>query len=145
MHIETPHLNNILRYWAFLLHKVGDKMNYSMKLKFYKDGPAFFGPGVALLMRAVEQTGSLRAAAQQMNMAYSKAWRILRTAEESLGFALVERQHGGQGGGGSVITEEGALFLDTYNQFVAAAETAVTELFLEYFDGYTSKEQSGAK
>ena len=39
-----------------------------------------FGPGVAELLRRVRELHSLRAAAMSMNMAYSKAWTVLRTA-----------------------------------------------------------------
>ena len=38
------------------------------------------------LLRAVEKTGSLQRAARSMNMAYSKAWKMLRVAERSGGF-----------------------------------------------------------
>ena len=41
-----------------------------------------FGPGVAELLRRVRELHSLRAAAMSMNMAYSKAWTVLRTAQE---------------------------------------------------------------
>ena len=37
-----------------------------------------FGPGVAELLRRVRELHSLRAAAMSMNMAYSKAWTVLR-------------------------------------------------------------------
>ena len=42
-----------------------------------------FGPGVAELLRRVRELHSLRAAAMSMNMAYSKAWTVLRTAQEA--------------------------------------------------------------
>mgnify|MGYP000506458687 CR=1 FL=1 len=44
-----------------------------------------YGPGVHRLLGAVAQNHSLRAAAASMNMAYSKAWRIIRTAEDVFG------------------------------------------------------------
>ena len=48
-----------------------------------------FGPGVAELLRRVRELHSLRAAAMSMNMAYSKAWTVLRTAQEGLGVKLL--------------------------------------------------------
>ena len=36
-----------------------------------------FGPGICQLLEAVEELGSLRKASQSMDMAYSKAWKIL--------------------------------------------------------------------
>ena len=44
------------------------------KIYFLNDnGEKFFGEGPCRLLRLVEQTGSLRAAAAAMEMAYSKA------------------------------------------------------------------------
>ena len=38
-------------------------------------------------MHAIEETGSLRAAAISMNMAYTKALKLIRNAEAALGFS----------------------------------------------------------
>ena len=54
----------------------------------------FFGEGPCRLLRAVEETGSLRAAAISMEMAYSKANKLIKSAEASLGFPLLERAVG---------------------------------------------------
>ena len=50
------------------------------------NGIKFFGEGPCRLLRYVEKTGSLRAAALEMEMAYSKASRLLKQAEANLGF-----------------------------------------------------------
>jgi len=65
---------------------------------FDEDGERFFGEGPCRLLHAIEQTGSLRAAAQSMQMAYTKALGLVRHAEQVLGFALTERKIGGKGG-----------------------------------------------
>ena len=49
-----------------------------------------FGPGVAVLLRKVRELHSLRAAAMSIGMAYSKAWTILKNAQQSLGFKLLD-------------------------------------------------------
>ena len=92
-----------------------------------------FGPGPAELLERTHQTGSLRAAAAQMGMAYSKATRIIRTAEEELGYALLERRIGGASGGGSALTFEAKLLLARYRSWQAAAQSAAQTLFLEKF------------
>ena len=66
-------------------------MDYQIRVKL-KQEQIFFGPGVARLLRGIEHTGSLQAAAAEMGMSYSKAWRILHTAERELGFLLVHRR-----------------------------------------------------
>ena len=55
----------------------------------------FFGEGPARLLHAIEEYGSLRTAASSMNMAYTKALKIIKNAETALGFALTSRTVGG--------------------------------------------------
>ena len=77
----------------------------------------FFGEGPRQLLHAIEETGSLRSAALSMNMAYTKALRIIRDAETTLGFPLTVRTTGGKGGGGSQITAEAREFLAKYEAY----------------------------
>lgn len=76
------------------------------------DPEALFGRGVASLCRGVRETGSLNKASKQMGMAYSKAWRIVKKAEEALGVQLLRRE----GAHGSTLTEEGAFLLESFDQ-----------------------------
>ena len=71
----------------------------------------FFGEGPRQLLHAIDETGSLRSAALSMNMAYTKALRIICSAEATLGFPLTVRTTGGKGGGGSQMTAEAREFL----------------------------------
>ncbi len=79
-----------------------------------KDAEAdnYFGRGVADLLHGIETYHSLSLAAKHMKMAYSKAWRIIHQAEESLGIQLLSRM----GKKGSELTQEGTLFLNTYEE-----------------------------
>ena len=78
-----------------------------------------FGPGVAELLRRVRELHSLRAAAMSMNMAYSKAWTVLRTAQEGLGVKLLRSSTGGRNGGGATLTAEGERLLAAYEDYCA--------------------------
>ena len=62
-------------------------------------GHRFFGNGPMRLLQLIGETGSLRCAAQQMGLSYSKALVIVKRAEAELGFALTEKTIGGRGGG----------------------------------------------
>ena len=68
-----------------------------------------------------------------MQMAYSKAWKMLKTAEAQLGFPLLETQTGGKGGGGAALTEKGAEFLARYIAFGEALEKEAQKQFQKYF------------
>ncbi|ADL03656.1 winged helix-turn-helix domain-containing protein [Lacrimispora saccharolytica] len=109
-------------------------LKYHLKLRIYYE-ERNFGPGVASLMKLVRERGSLSAACQELNMAYSKAWKIINKAEEDLGFSLMEGRRGGENGGTTVLTEEGETFLDRYLAFTEEAEAALEELFYKYFTG----------
>ena len=98
-----------------------------------EDGEKFFGEGPCRLLHAVEQTGSLRAAAQSMGMAYTKALKILKNAEQALGFALTERTAGGKDGGGSRLTPEGKEWLERYEAYRDACVEANRQLYLACF------------
>ena len=54
------------------------------------DNLRFFGEGPCRLLHLIEETGSLRAAAMSMGMAYTKALAIMRRAEKNLAFPLTE-------------------------------------------------------
>ena len=104
------------------------------KITFIDDnGIKFFGEGPCRLLGFVEKTGSLRAAAMEMEMAYSKASKILKQAESSLGFALTTRNTGGKDGGGSTLTPEGKQWLRQYEAYRDACIKANRELYRQYF------------
>ena len=91
----------------------------------------FFGPGVCELMEGIRETGSIQAAAAKMDMSYSKAWKILKRAEEEMGTALINRVSGGKNGGSSILTEAGAqavgAFRDMEKRLSAVAEELLKE------------------
>lgn len=99
------------------------------------EGNKFFGEGPCRLLHAVEETGSLRAAALSMGMAYTKAMKLLKTAERTLGFPLTTRTAGGRDGGGSRLTPRGKEWLERYEQFRDACIQANRRLYLDFFPG----------
>ena len=93
----------------------------------------FFGEGPDRLLRGIEATGSLRAAAGEMGMAYTKALRILNRAEDVLGTPLTERTVGGSSGGGTRLTETGKEWTRKYAAYRNACMEANRRLYLEFF------------
>lgn len=98
-----------------------------------ENGEKFFGEGPCRLLHGVEQTGSLRAAAQNMGMAYTKALKILQRAEAVLGYPLTTRTTGGRAGGGSALTPEGKEWLARYERYRDACVEANRQLYLACF------------
>ena len=100
---------------------------------FTQDDEKCFGPGIATLMERVEVHHSLRAAALSMGMAYSKAWRIIRTAEEVFGCPLLRSTTGGKNGGGAVLTPQGKRILTAYQECTADLNAYGKAKFAEKF------------
>lgn len=94
----------------------------------------FFGEGPYRLLKQVEETGSLHAAAFALGMAYSKATNLLKNAEKSLGFSLTVRKIGGKAGGGSVLTAEAKDFLRRYELYREACLEYNAKQYERYFE-----------
>lgn len=94
------------------------------------DGVAF-AERDAELLGAVDETGSLNAAASALGRSYSRAHDRLTELEGAFG-SLVERQRGGSGGGGSALTERAHELLAAFDRlragYSAIAETTETVL-----------------
>lgn len=100
------------------------------------DGRRVFGPGPVDLLERVGELGSLRAAAIEMGMAYTKATRIVRDAERAFGFPLTERTVGGSGGGGSSLTPAARDLIVRYRAFERSSEQALVSAYATCFSGF---------
>lgn len=107
------------------------------------DGTRVFGPGPAELLERVGELGSLRAAAIDMRMAYTKAMRIVRDAEAALGFPLTERTVGGTGGGGSRLTDRAQDLLVRYRDLELANRRDLERNYRACFSGLGDVDRLG--
>ncbi|MFC5971904.1 TOBE domain-containing protein [Halomarina salina] len=81
----------------------------------------------ATLLRAVDEQGSLNAAASALGRSYARAHERLDDLEAAFG-PLVERQRGGAGGGGSHLTENARDLLARFDRLQSALSgTAAVE------------------
>ncbi len=109
-------------------------MKSVIKVMMHDDnGNKFFGDGPAELLRGIEEKGSLRTAALDMGMAYTKALKILKNAEDSLGFRLTDRKIGGKDGGGSILTPEGREWLEKYEAYSRECIYNSRKMFVKHF------------
>lgn len=88
-----------------------------------------FGPGVAELLKRVQEHRSLRAAAISMGMAYSKAWTIIKSAEKELGFDLLVSTTGGKHGGGAALSGKAEAILAAYEEYRTKLQRFAQEEF----------------
>ena len=89
--------------------------------------PGFWlGPGKADLLEAIDQTGSLAAAAARFAMSYKRAWTLVRELNAAFAEPLVATEKGGRGGGGgAALTALGRYVLDRYRRMEHDADKVV--------------------
>ena len=91
------------------------------------------GPGKADLLDAIAATGSISAAARQMNMSYRRAWLLVDAMNRCFRAPLVHSAVGGQQGGGATVTPEGHEVLRHFRAMERSAQQALQE-HLAFFD-----------
>lgn len=106
--------------------------SYSLKIKICNEKP-FFGPGSIMLLEAINATGSLYQACENMNLSYTKGRKMINDIKTETGHAAVEIKHGGTGGGQAKLTEHGLALLNTYKNFIKEAEDSINKIFTKYY------------
>jgi molybdate transport system regulatory protein len=92
-----------------------------------------FGDGRARLLQLIDERGSLRQAAAELDMSYRNAWGYLRELERAAGFKFVERGPAGNPRSGMRLTARGREFLTRYGKFQRGLERAAARAFERSF------------
>jgi len=83
------------------------------------------GPGKVDLLRQVEATRSISAAARAMGMSYKRAWLLIDALNQGFGAPVLATATGGRGGGGAVLTPLGRAIVDHYERLERRLNAAV--------------------
>ena len=97
----------------------------------------YFGPGMVTLLKQIRSLGSVREASEKTGIPYSKAWTMIRTAEEETGAELVGRQQGGKYGGMAEVTKAGMELIRKYEELERCVQKYSDEKFREIFQSGT--------
>ena len=100
-----------------------------------EDAEGVFGDGKWWLLKAIDSTGSLKAASDKLGISYRKAWGDLKKAEQHLGINLVEKERGGDKGGRTGLTKQGKKWVTAYEKFRGDIEKAVAKAHKEHIEG----------
>jgi molybdate transport system regulatory protein len=95
-------------------------------------GDKFMGLGVLWLLQSIEKEGSLRAAALEMDLSYSKAFKMVKKLEEQLNRPVIERRKGGSEKVGSTLNEFGRRFIRLYDKFQTEAKLLLDAPFEDF-------------
>jgi molybdate transport system regulatory protein len=114
--------------------KTSPKTEVVPRAKFWLelDGQYVFGRGISEILKAVAQTGSIKAAADRVGKSYRFVWARVKQTEQSLGASLVHTQIGGSGTHRSELTE---LARDLVRDFDALRERALALVRREFTQG----------
>ena len=95
------------------------------------------------LLEAIHASGSIRAAAEQLDIPYRRAWEKVHEMEERSGRRLLETEVGGEGGGGARLTDEARDFVDRFHRFEAGLEEEILRRYDGAFGGRPASDPQG--
>jgi len=75
-----------------------------LKVSIVFESGARIGPGKAKLLESIRDTGSISAAARDMDMSYKRAWLLLDSMNQAFTEPVVTAAPGGAGGDGGRST-----------------------------------------
>jgi len=93
-----------------------------------------FGLGISEILKAIEQTGSIKAAAERLGKSYRHVWARVKKAEEALGEPLVDTRVGGKGSGRSSLTELAGRLVADYDALRKRMFEVVEQEFSSRFE-----------
>jgi molybdate transport system regulatory protein len=74
------------------------------------------GPGKIALLEAIQDTGSISAAARRLGMSYRRAWLLIEETNKALRKPAVAKATGGAQGGGAAVTPVGRQIITLYRE-----------------------------
>ena len=97
----------------------------SLSVRIDLDTEGRIGPGKITLLENIREHGSISAAGRAMDMSYKRAWDLVDEINRICRQAAVERQTGGNNGGGAVLTPFGLSLVARYRKIERDAASAV--------------------
>lgn len=96
----------------------------------------FFNTRARMLLLLIQEMHSVKGACIHMALSLGKAWDMINDMEAELGCRIVERKHGGNQGGRTELTTEGAQFLQDYQRYELEVQKYAKKQFDVIFRKY---------
>jgi molybdate transport system regulatory protein len=112
--------------------RIGDiRLNYKIWISDVND-KGILGDGKWLILKKIQEKGSLKAACDDLGYTYRRTWGDLRAIERFFGFPLLEKHRGGTEGGSTSLTPEGLKLVDAFNKFHTSVDSTIQAGFVEF-------------
>lgn len=96
-------------------------------LRFTFPNGAPLSHGKAQLMELIRETGSIRQAAQRMDMSYRRGWLLADELNHLFNTPVIATKHGGKSGGGAALTPFGEELLTRFRAMEARTAEALRD------------------
>jgi molybdate transport system regulatory protein len=106
----------------------GLRLNYKFWIET-ESHLSVLGEGKWQLLKAIRDTGSLKAGVEKMGYTYRQTWENLKTIEQKLGFKLIEKTRGGEKGGQTVLTRKGEMIVEFFDRLYQQIDPEINDLF----------------
>jgi molybdate transport system regulatory protein len=109
------------------------RLRYSYRLYLDAAGKRVLGKGGAQILEAIDRTGSITAAAAQLEMSYKFVWDYLMRIGEILNEPIIVTRRGGsahhkkKGGGGTILTPLGNALLKEFRLTEASVNRTLSQ------------------
>ncbi|MCU0574638.1 MAG: LysR family transcriptional regulator [Syntrophobacteraceae bacterium] len=107
-------------------------------------GDVVFGSGRLHILNAVEEHGSILAAAKALGMSYRAVWGKIKATEDRLGQPLLTKRTGGAHGGGSELTPFARALIERFRHLDTLVRTTSDTLFEGVFMDAITHNPAGA-
>lgn len=87
------------------ISNLAERLTPRAKLWLEVDHQYVFGLGISNILKAVQHTGSIKAAAEEVGKSYRHVWDKIKQAEAALGLPLVHAHVGGKDSRRSELSE----------------------------------------
>ncbi len=86
-----------------------------VKVWLEMDDRYVFGFGISEILKAVQESGSMKAAAESLGKSYRHVWARIKETEQALGDPLLDKRVGGKETGRSSLTELAVKLVSDYD------------------------------
>ncbi len=105
-----------------------------VKVWLEMDDQYVFGFGISEILKAVQESGSMKAASELLGKSYRHVWARVKKAEQALGKPLVDTRVGGKGVSRSSLTELAGQLVSEYDALRRRMLKVVEQEFSSRFE-----------